>query len=169
MSLTSVKSSTQDASAGTPVATIVNEDDATKAIQAACPVGNKTTFAEASRTGLASADAPTGGDLTTTGFAGSAGANLFDCGNALALSARATCSVASATLTGRVIFYDAANNAISYSETLTFTSDPTLRLGNATGDFASQRQLTDCGPARKARFKVDSISAGTWAVYVRPI
>lgn len=169
MALTSTKASTQDNSTGTAVATAVNEDDSTKNLQAMVLVGNKTTFAEASRTGLTAADAPTGGDLTTTGFAGSAGANLTDCGNSLTAAVRATCGTASATLTGRVIFYDASNAAIGMSEQLTFVSDATRRLGNAAGDFICQRQLVDFGQARKFRFFVDSVSAGTWAVYVRPV
>ncbi len=169
MSLSSIKASTQDGTSGTPVATIVNEDSGSVALQANCLVGNKTTYSELSRTGLTAADAPTGGNLTTTGFAGTAGANLGDCGNALTLACRATCDTASATLTGRIVFYDGSNNAIGLSESISFTSDGTLRLGNATGDFVTPRVLVDAGQARKFRFKVDSVSAGTWAVYVRPI
>ena len=169
MSLSSIKSSTQDASAGTPVATGTNEDSGSVALQANVLVGNKSTYSELSRTGLTAADAPTGGNLTTTGFAGSSGANLGDCGNALALAVRATCGTASAVLSGRVVFYDGSNNPIGLSEPITFTADALLRLGNATGDFVAPRVIVDAGQARKYRFLVDSVSAGTWAVYVRPI
>lgn len=169
MSLSSIKSSTQDASGGTPVAIVVNEDAAGNAVQASCLVGSKSTWAEVSRTGITAADAPTGGNLTTTGFAGSAGANLGDCGNAMTLALRATCGTASATLTGRVVFYDGSNAAIALSEPISFASDPTLRLGNAAGDFVAPRVLVDAGQARKFRFFVDAVSAGTWAVYARPI
>jgi hypothetical protein len=169
MSLSVVKASTQDGSTGTPVATAVNEDSGTNALQANVVVGNKTTYAELSRTGLTAADAPTGGDLTTTGFAGSSGANLGDISNALTLACRATCDTASAVLTGRIVFYDGSNNAIAVSESISFTADGVLRLGNASGNFVAPRVLVDAGQARKIRFKVDSISAGTWAVYVRPI
>jgi hypothetical protein len=169
VALSSVKTSTQDTSTGTPVAIIVNEDDSTKPIQANAIVGNKSTYSEVSRTGLTAADAPTGGDLTTGGFAGSAGANLGDCGNALALACRATCGTASKTLSGRLIFYDSSNNALGVSESMSFASDSTLRLGNASGDFVCPRVLIDAGQARKFRFFVDSVSGGTWAVYVRPI
>lgn len=169
MALGSVKASTQDGTSGTPVATGVNEDDVTKALQASVTVGNKSTYAEASRTGLTALDAPTGGDMTTTGFAGTAGANLTTCGNALSLSCRATCSVASATLTGRVAFYNAAFACIALSEVITFTSDPTRRLGNAAGDFLAQRVVVDAGQAQMFRFFVESVTAGTWAVYGRPI
>lgn len=169
MSLSSIKASTQDGSSGTPVAIAANEDSGTNALQATVPVGNKTTYTEASRTGITAADAPTGGDLTTTGFAGSAGANLADAGNALTLSCRATCSAASKVLTGRVVLYDGSNNALAVSESITFTADATLRLGNASGDFVCPRVLVDCGQARKFRFFVDSVSGGTWAIYVRPV
>lgn len=169
MALSSAKAGTQDNTSGTPFAIAVNEDSGSVNLPAAALVGNKTTFSEASRTGLTAADAPTGGDLTTTGFAGTSGANLFDLGNALALTVRATCNTASKTLTGRVVMYDGSNNALSVSETLSFSSDATLRLGNASGDFVAQRQIVDAGQARKARFIVDSVSGGTWAVYCRPI
>lgn len=169
MSLSSIKASTQDGTAGTPVATAVNEDSGTNAIQAVASVGNKTTYAEVSRTGLTGADAPAGGDLTTTGFAGTSGANLGDAGNALSASVRATCNTAGATLTGRLVFYDGSNAALGYGPALTFTADGTLRLGNASGDFVGQRQLQDLGSARKFRFLVLTVSAGTWAVYVRPV
>jgi len=169
MSLGSIKGSTQDTSGGTPVATVVNEDDSTKAVQAVAPVGSKSTWVSIPRTGITAADAPTGGDMTTTGFAGSAGANLGDVGNALTADVRATCGTAGATLTGRLALYDGSNNFLAMSESLSFTSDGTLRLGNAAGDFISQRLLVDLGHARKVRFFADSVSAGTWAVYVRPI
>lgn len=169
MSLSNVRASTQDTTAGTQVATATNEGAAAGVIAVSAIVGNKTTWAEASRTGITTPDAPTGGDLTTTGFAGASGANLADAENALSLSVRATCTVANATLTGRIIFYDATPAPVSYSESVTFSSDGTLRLGNASGDFVSQRVLLDCGQARKFRFLVTAVSAGSWSVYARPI
>jgi hypothetical protein len=169
MGLTSIKASTQDAAGGIPVATVVNEDDATKGLQANSLVGAKETWAVGSRTPITAADAPAGGNLTTTGFAGSAGANLADCGNALTLACRATCDAASKTLAGRLVFYDSANAPLGLSEPISFTSDPTLRLGNAAGDFVSPRVLVDAGQARKFRFFVDSVTGGSWSIYVRPI
>lgn len=170
MALSSVKASTQDTSTGTPVATAVNEDGSAGNLQIVVPMGNKTSLAETSRTGLTGADAPTGGDMTTGGFAGSSGANLFDLGNAMACQIRATCSSASATLTGRLAFYDGSNVCLGLSESISFSSDATLRLGNGSGDFLCRaNQMVDVAGARKARFKVDSVSAGTWAIYARPI
>lgn len=168
MSLSSVKASTQDTSTGTPVAAGVNENGS-GTVQAVTLIGSKTTWGEVSRTGLTAADAPTGGDLTTAGFAGTSGANLGDAENALTLACRATCDTASKALTGRLVLYDGSNVAIGLSEQVTFSSDATRRLGNATGDFVSQRYLLDSGQARKFRFFVESVSGGTWAVYVRPI
>jgi hypothetical protein len=107
--------------------------------------------------------------MTTTGFAGSAGANLIDKGNALNLAVRATCGTASATLVGRIALYDGSNNCIGMTRSIVFTSDPTLRLGNATGDFVAPVDMVDGNQARKCRFFVDQVSAGTWAIYVRPV
>lgn len=166
---TSYRGSTQDGSSGVQVAQATTEVSGSGTLCTGVQEGNKTTYSETSRTGITSADAPTGGDLTTTGFAGTSGANLIDLGNALNALVRATCGTASASLSGRLIFYDGSNNATGVSASLSFTSDATLRLGNATGDFVSPTTLTDVGAARKCRFFVDSVSAGTWAIFVRPV
>ena len=167
MALTAYRGSTQDSSAGVQVAVAVNEDAAGQLV-AGVQSGNKTTYSETSRTSLTTADAPTGGDLTTGGFAAS---GLIDLGNALNAEVRATCGTASATITGRLIFYDASGTPLCQgtSQTLSFTSDATLRLGNATGDFVCPKLLVDVGAARKCKFFLDSVSSGTWAVYVRPV
>ncbi len=133
------------------------------------PVGNKSTYPETARTGLTGADSPTGGDLTVTGFAGTAGANLIDIGNALAVMIRGTSSTASAVLTGRLILYTVGNAALGATATVTLTADGTLRLGNATGYFVANVAIQDVGAARKVRFFVDSVSAGTWTVNVTPV
>ncbi len=154
---------------GTDAPNLAINEDGSGGLFPSVPVGNKTTYAEISRTGLTGADVPTGGDLTTTGFAGTAGANLIDLGNALSVHLRATCGTASAVLTGRVILYDSANLAIGAMATVTFTADGTLRLGNAAGNFVCAHAIQDVGGARKCRFFVDTVSAGTWQVFVRPI
>ncbi len=154
---------------GTDSPNLAINEDGSGGLLPSVPVGNKTTWAETSRTGLTGADAPTGGDLTTTGFAGTAGVNLIDMGNALAVHLRATCGTASAILTGRLVLYDSSNAAIGVTATLTFTADGTLRLGNAAGNFVCAHAIQDVGGARKCRFFVDTVSAGTWAVYIRPI
>lgn len=167
MSLSAVRGSTQDGTSGTQVAQAANESSGAGALQATAPVGNKTTYAEVSRTGVTTADTATT-DLSTTGFAGSAGANLGDAENALTLAVRATCDAAGKTLTGRVVLYDGGNNPLAVSESLSFTSDAALRL-SAAGNYVCPRQLIDCGQARKFRFYVDAVTGGTWAVAVRPI
>ncbi len=169
MALATGRASTVDSSTGTRVGVCVNEDNGSDLLQGMIALGNKTTWSETSRTGLTGADAPTGGDMTTTGFAGTSGANLFDLGNAISTQVRATSSVASAVMTGRLAFYDSSNVCIGYSEQLSFTADATRRLGNASGDFIAQRQVVDNGIARKARFFVESISSGTWTAKCNPL
>ncbi len=166
---TGYRGSTQDSAAGVVVAQSVNEVAAGNTLVTGVQEGNKTTYGETARTGITAPDAPTGGDLTTTGFAGTAGANLFDSGNALNVAVRATCSTASASLTGRLAWYDGSNNPIGMSREVYLVSDPTLRQGNATGNFVAQVDLVDAGQARKAGFFVDTVSAGTWSVYCRPV
>ena len=163
------RASTQDASTGTPVAVATNEVTAGNALQAVVPEGNKSTYAIQTRTGIAAADAPTGGDMTTTGFAGAAGANLLDIGNAMSAVVTATCGTASAILVGRLALYDGSNVCIGLSEVVSFGADATRRLGNAAGNFVCPINIIDVGSARKVRFFVESVSAGTWTVEVRPV
>jgi hypothetical protein len=165
MGLSVAKASTQDNSAGVPVATTTNEDGSAGNIGLTAQVGNKTIYAETSRTGLTAADAPTGGNMTSGGF----GTSLIETGNMMQAMIRATCGTASATLKGRLAFYDSAGACIGISPQQTFISDATLRLGNASGDFIAPPVLVDLQGARQVKFFVDSVSAGTWAVYVRPI
>jgi hypothetical protein len=163
---TAARASTADNTGGTQVAQSTNEVATGPILQSVVVEGNKTSYAEASRTGLTAADSAT--DLSTAGFAGSAGANLCDLGNALAVAVRATCSAAAAALTGRLALYDGSNNPIALSEVITLTTDATRRV-SASGDYLAPRVLVDAGQARKARFYVESLSAGTWAVYARPV
>jgi hypothetical protein len=164
MALGTQRSSTVDSSAGALVAIASNADGSSGVIQASAPVALKETYSETSRTALTAADAPTGGNMTTGGF-GSSG--LVDVGQALQAQVRASCGTASAVLTGRLAFYDESSACIGMSETVTLTADGTLRLGNASGDFVTQTYLVDLRGATQVKFKVDSVSAGTWAVYVR--
>ena len=165
---TSYRGSTQDNANGVQVAQATVEVSGAGVLVTGVNEGNKTTYANTpTRTGITTNDTTTT-DLSTSGFAGGSGANLVDLGNALNVCVRVSCSVASATLNGRLIYYDGSNNPIAYSENMTFVSDSTVRL-SAAGDYISQHYITDVGEARKVRFYITSVSTGTWAIYVRPI
>jgi hypothetical protein len=164
---TGYRGSTQDSSGGVQVAQATGEVSGAGILAVGVTEGNKTTYSNQSRTGQTGTDAATS-DLSTSGFAGSAGANLFDIGNALACVLRASCSVASASLAGRLIYYDGSNNPIGMSEPITFISDAARRLA-AAGDYICQHFIVDVGEARKARFYIENISSGTWAVIARPV
>jgi hypothetical protein len=166
---TGTRASTQDSSAGTLVATAVDEVTSGNALQVVVNEGNKSTYSETSRLTITTPDAPTGGNVTN-GSGGFGNTGLIDAGNAMAAALRATCTVASATLTGRLVLYDASGNCIGISTSIVFTSDPTLRLGNASGDFiAVGNQLVELAGARQCKFFVDTVSAGSWSLYLRPI
>lgn len=158
------RGSTQDNTNGVPVAQAVNEVGGTPIIQTMVPEGNKTTYSSTSRTSITTSDAPSGGDLSISTF----GTSLVDLYNALGISIRATCTVASTTMAGRVIFYDENSNVTGYSELLTFSSDATLRL-SLSNDYVCQRFIIDAGSARKGKFLVTSVTSGTWSVYMRPV
>ena len=172
--VTAVKASTQDASGGTPVAVAYNEVATLNALQAMVPEGNKSTYTEYQQTtdalGTGITAPNTASDLSCIGgaFGGTSGQNLTTLGNALACEIRASCSTASKTLTGFLVFYNSTPTPVAFSEAVSFTSDATLRNGTA-GDFLAIRRLVDCGQAIKARFYTTSVSGGTWGVWVRPL
>ena len=163
---TAIRASTQDNSTGTQVAQAVNEVTGAGALQTVCIEGNKSTYNDIVRTGLTAADTAT--DLSTVGFAGTAGANLLDLGNALSVTVRGTCDTANKTLVAQIIFYDAALTPLSKSEQVSFNSDAILRQ-SAAGYYISQRAIIDAGQARYARVYVVSMTGTTWNVYARPI
>ncbi len=160
----SARGSTADATNGVQVAQSTNEVGAGPILQTVVVEGNKTTYSEGSRTGLTTVDSAT--DLSSSGF----GTSLIDLGNAARITLRATCSTGTSapTLQGRLVHYDASGNVISVGELITFLADATRRI-TAAGDYVCPRWITDAGQARKVKFYVESISSGTWAVYVRPI
>jgi hypothetical protein len=161
---TAQRGSTQDNSSGVQVAQGNTEVTNSGVLQTVIEEGNKTTYAETGRTGLTTDDTGTT-DLTSGGF----GTSLADCGNALSVYMRAACSVASATLTGFLVFYDGSGAPIAMSTTYSFTSDATKTIAGSGQKFPCVKQMTDCGAARQCKFYVLTVSAGTWNVYVRPI
>lgn len=168
MSLNATRASTVDGTAGLQVSTVTPEDGTAGVIQGTVALSNKTAYAEVARAPITAADVAT--DLSTAGFAGSSGANLFDIANCGVVQVRATCSSPSATLTGRLVFYDGSNVPVSLGDVaaITLTADATRRV-SASGDYLAPRVLVDAGAARKARFFVEAVSAGTWSVSCRPL
>lgn len=169
---TGYRGSTQDNSGGVIVAQAVNEVTSANTLVVGVQEGNISTYNEFGRTSISVPDNPVSGDMSTVGFAGLSGVNLFDKGNALNVAIRAICSLPSISLSGRLIFYDGSNNALGFSSYLPFTSDSTLRM-TANSGYLSQVQLIDANQSRKAAFKVDGFGtgagSGTWQIYCRPV
>lgn len=167
MALTAYRGSTQDSTAGVQVSQSINESGLNSGtLVAGVQVGNKSTYANIARTGITAQDVYAGGDVTLTGFAIS---GLLDLENALNVFSFANCNTASANMSGRYMFYNVASGCQGTSPVISFASDPTLRLGNAAGDFICPVILTDVGSARFTKFFIDSVSAGIWSVTSRPI
>jgi len=176
MSLSNVRASTQDTSAGTSVA-IVNNEEGTAAIQVFVQAGNVTTYAAwvrggtgggATNGGQISAADSISGNLVSATLIGTSGAYLYNKGNALNLRVSANCTLASKILTGRVVFYDSGNNALFISPTISFTSDPTYQLTSG-GVYACVPVLMDAYGALKCCFLADSVSGGVWTVTMQAL
>lgn len=165
---TGYRGSTQDNSGGVIVAQSVNEVASANTLVVGVQEGNVSTYNETARLNFTSIDTPTSGDLSTTGFAGVSGISLFDKGNALNIAVRALCNFPSTAMNGRLVFYDVNNIPLGMSATLSFLSDPTLRIGPGSG-YVCPVLLIDANQSRKAQFKVDVIASGTWSVYCRPV
>lgn len=167
MPLSPYRGSTQDNSTGVQVAQVINEDGSTSgALIGGVSLGNKTTYPNLTRSGVNGADTGIYYDLSSTGTFVADG--LLDFSNALSAVVRADSSIASTSLSGRVIFYDGSNNPLSTSESIYFVADNSERFGVGL-NYICQHQIIDVGEARRGRFFVDSISSGNWNIYVRPI
>jgi hypothetical protein len=165
MALSETRASTQDSTGGTEVATSAPADGSSGALQVTAQVGIKTDYAELARTGITSAD--TAADMSTSGFAGSSGANLSAAFQALALEIRATCDTAAAQMNGHLVGYDGSNNPLSIGEEIAFAASA-FKL-SSSGDYLCTRVVAACAAWVKAAFYVDSMTGSTWNVYIRPV
>lgn len=161
MSLSTYRGSTQDNSGGVQVAVANNENgSAGGALTVGVQVGNKTTFPLVSVTGITSPYSFSGGDLSTGGFGVS---GLYDLGNVLNVVVMANSNVASAALTGRLIWYNNVSGVLGTSDEVSFLSDPTLKI-SSVGNFICAQTMKDVNNARYTNFFVDSISSGIWSI-----
>lgn len=161
MSITSVKAATQDTVNGIAVATILNRDNNAVALQAMALVGVKEDESKYYRSAITAADTET--DLSATGL----GAVTGDVGNALNAAIYATCSVTGATLEGVLVLYDSLGSVLALSSQITFASDATRKI-TASGNYVCPLAVQSVACACKIAFYVNSVSAGTWTVTVRP-
>ena len=122
------------------------------------------------RVGIAAVDAPA--DLAAFYIARTA-IEIAQLGHSTSIYIGGRCTVAAATLTGRVALYDlpggtsALGQPLAVSETITLTASG---LKDATaGKFVAQRMFTNPGTAYQAIFLVDTLSGGVWDITLQGI
>jgi len=122
----------------------------------------------ADRTAVVGNDSATT-DMSTAGFAGSAGANLSAINNRGAMAAWCTFEASTTSVTIRMIYYDSANNPLFIGPILTFAAAP-QRIA-AAGHYMSEVQLIETYGASKVRPYVVTHSDATndVSIFVHPL
>lgn len=88
----------------------------------------------------------------------------YGCGGAAVVRLGALCTTASATLTCRVIFLDAAGTYVGATTAVTFTADSSTDEGSSYLATPGSDSWFPTGGASSYQVKVDSVSAGTWTL-----
>lgn len=120
----------------------------------------------ADRAGLTADDTATT-DMSTAGFAGTAGANLFAVNNCGAMSVWCEFANAAGSATVEIVFYDAADAPLFVSKQLTFTA-LTQRV-SASGDYMTNPQLIDTCGASQYRPYLKVKGTGNLDIFANPI
>jgi hypothetical protein len=164
--LDNARTSTPDNSNGIQLATIVAQEG-TLEIPAGVMLSTRIPSGiSPDRSGL-SADDTSVTDMSTVGFAGTAGANLLPINNCGALSVWCEFANSAGSATVKIVFYDAANNPLFISRLLTFSA-ATVRV-SAAGDYMSAAQLVDTCGASKYRPYLKVKGTGNVDIFANPI
>lgn len=164
--LDSAKTSTPDAVDGIEIATVVAQTGI-KEIPAGVMLTDRIADAPAAdRSGLSADDTGTT-DMSTVGFAGTAGANLFAVNNRGALVVWCEFANSAGSCTVEVVYYDSADNPLFVSRQLTFTA-LTQRV-SASGDYMSNPQLLDTYGASQYRPYLKVKGTGNVDIFAHPI
>lgn len=165
--LDSARTGTPDGTNGVKIPTVLMQEDGTLEAPGGVILSGAIAAApSADRSGLTADDTGTT-DMSTAGFAGSSGANLFSVHNRGALVVWCEFANSAGTATVEVVFYDSSNNPLFVSEQLTFAAK-TQRV-SASGDYLSQVQMIDTYGASKYRPFLRAKGTGNVDVFGQPI
>lgn len=165
--LDNARTGTPDGSAGVQIPTVLMQQDS--AFEAPCGVALSDRLPAGmspDRAGLSANDVATV-DMSTAGFAGSAGANLSNINNRGALVVWCEFANAAGSATVEAVFYDDSNNPLFVSEQMSFSA-LTNRV-SSSGDFMSRPQMIDTFGASKYRLFLRAIGTGNVDLFAQPI
>lgn len=146
--LDTLRTGTPDGSSGLLISSIVAQETGSE-IPAGVALSDRIADGPTADRATATA-ADTATDMSTTDFAGTAGANLKTVNNRGALAVWATFEAATDSAVVRIVFYDAADAPLFVSPALTITPIAGFRL-SASGHYMSEVQLVDSYGASQFR------------------
>ena len=142
------RTGTPDDSGGIKIPTIVMQEDGTLEAPAGIALSDQIVGGTTpDRNDVTAADSAT--DMSTSGFAGSSGANLAPINNRGALVVWCTFEAATDSATVRLVYYDAADSPLFVGPALAFAALP-QRL-SASGHYMSEPQIVESYGAAQVR------------------
>ena len=165
--LGTARTGTPDGSTGLLIADITAQEGGSKLLPLGIAGSDRIADAVAADRSALSADDSATVDMSTTAFAGSAGANLVAVNNRGALVIWCLFANSAGSATVEIVFYDSANNPLFVSEQLTFTAK-TQRV-SASGSYLSQAQIIDSRGASKYRPFLRTKGTGNVDIVSQPI
>jgi len=164
--LDNARTGTPDGTNGVQIPTVVVQEGT---LEAPCGISLSDRIASgptAQRAAVSGADTATT-DMSTSGFAGSGGANLDAINNRGALAVWCEFANAAGSATVRVVYYDAADAPLFVGPALSFAAT-TLRVSSA-GDYLSEPQLVETYGASQYRCYVTALGTGNVDVFAHPL
>lgn len=163
----SVRTGTPDASGGIQVANISSQESSAREILAGVAFSDRIADAPAAdRSGLTADDSATV-DMSTVGFAGSVGANLFAINNRGALVVWCEFANAGGAATVQIVYYDAANNPLFVGPPMSFNAS--AQRVAAAGDYLSQPVMAETYGASKYRPYLKTKGTGNVDIFAHPV
>ena len=151
----------------TNVANLSSQEGATTELPVGVSLSDRIGAAPAADRAALAADDTATTDMSTVGFAGAAGANLFNINNRGALAVWCEFPNAAGSATVRIIYYDSSDNPLFVGEALTFAA--LAQRVSAAGDYMSEPRLVDSYGASQYRPYLSVKGTGNVDIFAHPI
>ena len=164
--LDNARTGTPDGTNGVQIPTIVVQEGT---FEAPCGISLSDRIAaapSAQRAGLTGDDTATT-DMSTAGFAGTAGANLEAINNRGAIVVWCEFANSAGSATVRVAYYDSSNNPLFVGPALSFAA--LAQRVSASGDYMSEPQIVESYGASKYRCYLVAKGTGNVDIFAHPV
>lgn len=165
--LDSARTGTPDGTSGVKIPTVLMQEDSTFEAPAGISLSDRIASGPTADRSAVSADDTGTTDMSTTAFAGTAGANLAAINNRGSLVVWCEFANSAGSATVEIVFYDAADAPMFVSEAVSFTAK-TQRV-SASGDYMSTPQLVDTYGASQYRPFLRAKGTGNVDIFAQPI